>query len=63
VKVNVDATLCMGHGMCAARAPEVYRINDVGFNDMGEFEVPPELEDAAKRGSLACPEQIITIIG
>ena len=27
-----------------------------------EGEIPPELEDAARRGAEACPEQAITII-
>jgi len=52
----------MGHTMCQARAAEVYRITDEGFNEMGEFEVPDELRDAVRRGAVACPERAILIL-
>jgi ferredoxin len=54
----------MGHGMCAALAPEVYRVNeDSGFNEMGEFEEPPERREPVLRGVSACPERAITVLG
>ncbi len=62
MRIQVDGDRCMGHGMCAVRAPEVYRISDAGTNEMGEFDVPAGLEDVAVMGSLACPERIITVL-
>ncbi|GAA4254307.1 ferredoxin [Dactylosporangium darangshiense] len=64
MKVAVDADRCMGHGMCQALAPQVYRINDdTGFNEMGDVEIPDGLADAARRGQEACPERAIALDG
>jgi ferredoxin len=62
MKVAVDAERCMGHGMCQALAPQVYRINDeTGFNEMGDVEVPQGLAADARRGQEACPERAIAL--
>jgi ferredoxin len=62
MKVRVDVTRCMGHSMCNAIAPDVYEVTEMGFNEMGEFEVSPAQEQAARRGARACPERIIAIL-
>jgi ferredoxin len=63
VKVRVDPQRCMGHGMCCALAPEVYRINEEsGFNEMGAFEADDRQESAARRGAAACPERAISLL-
>lgn len=62
MKVKVDGSRCMGHGMCTAIAPDVYQVTDEGFNEQGEFEIPAEREEFARRGANACPERIIEII-
>ncbi|MEU4475948.1 ferredoxin [Micromonospora sp. NPDC023888] len=63
MRVRVDADLCQGHGMCAALAPEVYRVNEEsGFNQMGEFEAPDDAHVAVERGAAACPEQAIALL-
>ncbi|MFI0897257.1 ferredoxin [Streptomyces sp. NPDC020983] len=61
MKVRIDAGNCMGHGLCAMRAPEVYVLNEDGFNDLPDFEESdPERQESARRGALACPERVIT---
>ena len=63
MKVQVDQERCMGHGMCSALAPSLYRINvDTGFNEMGEFEISLERRADAERGVAACPERAISIL-
>lgn len=62
MRVIVDAGLCSGHGRCAAVAPDVYRLDADGYNRMGEVEVPPGLEPAARAGADNCPERAITVI-
>lgn len=63
MKVHVDPERCMGHGMCHAMAPEVYRINEeTGYNEMGVFEVPSERRAIVERGVSVCPEMAISII-
>jgi ferredoxin len=63
VKIEVDADLCQGHGLCSALAPEVYRVDpESGYNQMGTFALADEeLWDAAERGATACPERAITV--
>lgn len=53
---------CQGHGCCELNAPEVFQLDDLGYNNCGEFEVPVHLEDAARDGAASCPEGAIKII-
>ncbi len=61
MKYIVDSALCCGHGQCHAVAPEVYSLDEDGYNAAAgsTVEVPPSLEDAAERGAAACPESAI----
>ncbi|PRY34882.1 ferredoxin [Umezawaea tangerina] len=60
LRIKVDGGVCMGHAMCNALAPEVYEVDDAGFNRMGEFELDPAGRGAAERGASACPERAIS---
>lgn len=62
MRVKVDTALCSGHARCVAKAPNVYRLNDDGYNETAEAIVPPGFEDEARRGALACPERAITLV-
>lgn len=62
MRIVVDAVRCTGHAMCAARAPEVYELDELGHSTADGVEVPPSLEQAAREGAMACPEQAITLI-
>jgi ferredoxin len=61
VRVTVDRGRCSGHARCAALAPEIYQLDDEGYSNANDQQVPAELEPAARRGALACPEQAIMI--
>lgn len=61
MKVKVDTGSCVGHARCAAVAPDVYELNDDGYNVTAEKNVSKDLEKKAIRGMRACPERIITI--
>jgi ferredoxin len=61
MKVRVDVARCAGHARCWAVAPEVYELDDNGFNVTAEKDVDPSLRPQAIRGMRACPEKIITI--
>lgn len=65
MRFTVDAALCAGHGTCQAIAPDVFDIDDDGFNgDAGRtVDVAPEHESAAREGAGACPEQAIQVFG
>ncbi len=61
MKIKIDETKCSGHGRCFVLAPEVYRLDDEGYNaDRGAtIEVPPDLEKKAMIGVKNCPEAAI----
>jgi len=63
MKVKVNVADCVGHARCAAVAPEVYELDDSGFNVTAEKEVDETLREAAIRGMQACPERIIHVEG
>jgi ferredoxin len=63
MKIIVNREACSGHGRCHAVAPEVYTLDDDGYNAAdGEFEVAEHLHAAARLGADNCPERCITII-
>lgn len=61
VKITVNVDGCVGHARCAAVAPEVYELDDNGFNVTAYKEVNESLRPQAIRGMRACPERIITV--
>jgi ferredoxin len=62
MKVKVDRSICAGHALCAAKAPEIYKIDDEGYSIADGVEVPPNLVDKAKLGAAYCPERAITLV-
>ncbi len=61
MRIIVDAEACTGHARCEAVAPDVYVLDDDGFNTMPVTEVPSGLEEQALLGCNACPEGAITL--
>jgi len=61
VKLIVDADKCQGHARCAALAPDVFELDDLGNIATRSGTIPPELEDQARLGALACPEQALAV--
>ncbi len=59
VKVNRDA--CQGNGRCVAVSPEIYTLDDLGYNVAGEFAITEEQGEAAFRGEAECPERAIRV--
>lgn len=62
MKIRVVNGKCQGHAMCVAKAPEVYKLDDHGYNRMGTFMVSRDKEEQARRGARACPERAIHIV-
>jgi ferredoxin len=63
VKVEINDQ-CSGHGRCFILAPDVYRLDDDGYNaDRGQIiDVTPGQEDAAELGIHNCPEAAINAV-
>jgi ferredoxin len=64
MRVKIDGEHCTGHGRCAKYAPNVFKLDDDGYNANrgGEVDVPAGEEENAKRGMKSCPEQAITLV-
>jgi ferredoxin len=63
MKVRVNVAACVGHARCAAVAPEVYDLDENGFNVTAEKDVDESLRSQAIRGMRACPERVIWVEG
>ena len=64
MKVHLDRGRCQGHGRCYVLAPSVYEPDDDGYGfvvDAVGDRLPPELEEAARKGVNNCPEDAIII--
>ena len=55
---------CTGHGRCLAIAPDVYDLDEQGYNEHAgqTIDIEPGHEDSARAGADACPERAIIII-
>jgi len=62
MRIEVDPTLCTGHGRCYSLAPEVYDADDDGYCATRQLDVPPEREAQALVGVRSCPERAISVI-
>ena len=61
MKVTVNPERCQGHARCLAEGPDVYVLDDLGYNSTDIDDVPAALAEQARRGVLACPESALTI--
>jgi len=62
VKIVVDKSKCSGHARCAAAGPDIYELDDMGYNALTELEVPAGMEKQAQDGAAACPERAISLL-
>jgi ferredoxin len=62
VKIRIDKAACVGNARCAAVSAVLFPLDDDGYIAVAEIEVPPGMEDLARRGARACPERVIEII-
>ena len=56
-QVSVDQAVCLGSGMCAALAPELFELDDVANPVKPDIEPDEVALDAADQ----CPAQAITV--
>jgi ferredoxin len=62
MQVHIELEQCEGHGLCAATAPDLYELNDDGYADKADIDVPENLIDHAESGASACPMHAIKIV-
>jgi len=62
VRVHVDGERCQGHNRCAAIAPELFVIDDLGnATEVGDGTVPSGGEDRARLAAANCPEFAVVV--
>lgn len=64
MRMRIDSENCTGHGRCAHYAPDIFRLDENGYNiDAGRvIDIPPGQEKVAIMGMKSCPERAITIV-
>ncbi|MER7367347.1 ferredoxin [Nonomuraea wenchangensis] len=61
MEIKADTTVCIGAGMCALTAPELFdQSEDEGTVLVLRREVPAEQEDAVRRAVNLCPSGAIS---
>lgn len=61
IEVSVDYPRCSGHALCFAHAPEVFKMDDLGYNVTGTIQLDGSHSEAVLRAAQACPELAITV--
>ncbi|MEU4514764.1 ferredoxin [Nonomuraea wenchangensis] len=61
MEIKADTTVCIGAGMCALTAPELFdQSEDEGTVLVLRREVPAEMEDTVRRAVNLCPSGAIS---
>tara|TARA_B110001454_G_scaffold156275_2_gene145524 strand:+ start:494 stop:718 length:225 start_codon:yes stop_codon:yes gene_type:complete len=62
MKVTIDQTKCVGHGMCKLAAPTVFDLSDEdGHGYVLSEDVPVGFEEAVEQAERGCPESAVRI--
>jgi ferredoxin len=61
MKISIKRDRCCGAQLCMQFAPDVYRLDALGYNDSDGQTVPPGKEEQARRGARSCPEAAIRL--
>jgi ferredoxin len=61
MKVQVDAEICAGFGVCLGLSPEVFELHDDGYAVVKVAEVPPEHEEAVRTAVSQCASNAISV--
>ncbi|MDB6060604.1 MAG: ferredoxin [Verrucomicrobiaceae bacterium] len=62
LKVVANRSACCGYGVCAEICPEIYLLDDNGIVVLATDTVPEGLEESAREGAAACPQNALEII-
>lgn len=63
IRVYVDEELCQGHARCNLTAPGVFGLRDEDGHAVVLCDpVPSEMEEAARRAVIGCPERAIRLV-
>lgn len=60
-ELRVNPIACDGHGLCAELLPEIIDLDEWGF-PLVERDVPPHLQELARRAVGACPTLALLLV-
>ena len=63
MKIRIRADLCCATQLCTQIAPDLFRLDELGYNASDGDEVPPGKEEQAGRAAASCPEGAISLEG
>ena len=61
MKIRVKQDLCCAAQLCIQVAPDLFRLDELGYNVSDGDTVPKGREDEARRAADSCPEGAISI--
>lgn len=61
IVIEVLPALCRAHKRCSRFCPEVFEHDENGFAWVRVSEIPPELEEKARKAVYACPSKALLI--
>jgi ferredoxin len=59
MKIRIRKDLCCAAQLCVATAPDLFRLDELGYNDSDGEDVPEGEEALAREAARACPENAI----
>jgi ferredoxin len=63
MRVTIDEAKCTGHGRCFALAPGIFDVDELGQGIViGDGEITPADEGAARLAEQNCPEYAISLV-
>lgn len=62
MKIRIEKAQCVGNARCSSVSDHIYRLDEDGYIENDDFDVPTSDEKAAKNGARACPERIIFVM-
>jgi ferredoxin len=62
MRIKVDRSICAGHALCAAKAPDLYTLDDDGYSNADGKTVPANRVEQARLGAACCPERAIVLV-
>jgi ferredoxin len=61
-RLVVDPEKCQGHNRCQALAPDLFKIDDLGFASAAGGQVPEAALEKARLAVRNCPEYAIRLV-
>jgi len=62
MKLQIDESVCTGHGRCYALAPQLFDADDRGYGVVRLPAVPESLLAQAQTALQNCPERAISLV-